>query len=142
MSALNATKRDLAEFVSVLGTDTKAAVQGAGENINKILVQSPQSSTQEGEERKNHKNGVPSVVVDHAATPYDRCQAELLAVQRNSETYLQDPSQGTGGSQLWKLVKATLVLEPLINKTNPVKPILRRGNWDARFPAYYREGYM
>lgn len=92
MSALNATKRDLAEFVSVLGTDTKAAVKGASDNINKILVQSP---SQGEEERNNQKNGAPPpVVVAHTATPYDRCQAELFAVQSSSETYLQDPQQG------------------------------------------------
>ena len=39
MSALNATKRDLAEFVTVLGTDTKKAVSGASANIKGILQQ-------------------------------------------------------------------------------------------------------
>lgn len=100
MSALNATKRDLAEFVSVLGSDTKAVVQGASENINKILVQpssSSSSASESGEQdRNNQKNGggQPVSEVRAAATPYDRCQAELYAVQNSSETYLQDPSQG------------------------------------------------
>ncbi len=100
VSALNATKRDLAEFVSVLGSDTKAVVQGASENINKILVQpssSSSSASESGEQdRNNQKNGggQPVSEVRAAATPYDRCQAELYAVQNSSETYLQDPSQG------------------------------------------------
>ena len=37
MSALNATKRDLSEFVTVLSTDTKKAVSGASANIKGIL---------------------------------------------------------------------------------------------------------
>ena len=37
VSALNATKRDLAEFVSVISTDTKAAVSGASANIKDVL---------------------------------------------------------------------------------------------------------
>ena len=95
VSALNATKRDLAEFVSVLGSDTKAVVKGASDNINKILE--PSTSTADGEEeRNNSKNAAPLPVVGvhTAATPYDRCQAELFAVQSSSETYLQDPPQG------------------------------------------------
>lgn len=92
VSALNATKRDLAEFVSVLGSDTKAAVKEASDNINKILVQT--NSAEGEEERNNQKNGVPPVVEVHTATPYDRCQAELFAVQSSSDTYLQNPSQG------------------------------------------------
>lgn len=94
MSALNATKRDLAEFVSVLGSDAKAAVKGASDNINKILE--PSSSAEGEEERNNSKNEPPLPVVEvhTAATPYDRCQAELFAVQSSSETYLQDPPQG------------------------------------------------
>ena len=95
VNALNATKRDLAEFVSVLGTDTKAAVKEASENI-KVMVQPPSTLTveEEGEGRKIQRTGsTPSVEVQ-AAAPYDRCQAELFAVQNSLETYLQDPSQG------------------------------------------------
>lgn len=91
VSALNATKRDLAEFVSVLGTDTKAAVKEASDNI-KVMVQV--STVEGGEGRNNQKNGsAPSMEVQVAA-PYDRCQAEVFAVQNSPETYLQDPSQG------------------------------------------------
>ena len=107
MSALNATKRDLAEFMSVLGTDTKAVVKGASDNINKILVQSPSNSTDdeagESEEKKKKKKkrgSVPVVEVQETA-PYDRSQAELFSIQNSSETYLQDPSQGNHYSHLW-----------------------------------------
>lgn len=93
MSALNATKRDLAEFVSVVGADAKAAVKGASENINKILVSSPSQSGESEESDDSLKNC--TVVVDPPPeTPYDRCKAELFTVQNSSETYLQDPSQG------------------------------------------------
>lgn len=37
VSALNATKRDLAEFVTVLGSDTKTAVSGATTSIQGLL---------------------------------------------------------------------------------------------------------
>lgn len=82
--------------MSVLGTDTKAAVKEASENIKVMVVQPPENSTEEEEEegRKNLRNrSTPSVEVQVAA-PYDRCQAELFAVQNSPETYLQDPSQG------------------------------------------------
>jgi hypothetical protein len=93
VSALNATKRDLAEFVSVLGSDTKAAVKGASDNINKILVQPPSTSAEgEEEEHHNQRNSVPPPAA--SATPYDRCQAELFAAQNSSDTYLHDPPQG------------------------------------------------
>ena len=92
MSALNATKRDLAEFVSVVGADAKAAVKGASENINKILNSSSSQSSEEDSE-DSHRNG--AVVVEAPPeTPYDRCQAELFTIQNSSETYLQDPTQG------------------------------------------------
>ena len=94
MSALNATKRDLAEFVSVVGTDAKAVVKEASENINKILVSSSSPSSEE-DGQDNHKNDVVIVEVPTPETPYDRCQAELFAVQSSSETYLQDPTQGS-----------------------------------------------
>lgn len=91
VSALNATKRDLVEFVSVLGSDTKAAVKGASDNINKILIQSPSTSADEDDTNSSNKNeGVPVVEVQ-ASAPYDRCRAELFAIQNNTETYLQDP---------------------------------------------------
>ena len=91
VNALKATKRDLAEFVSVLGSDTKAAVKGASDNINKILV----SPEDEDEEAGYRKNDIPPIVEPApTATPYDRCQAELLALQKSSETFLQDPARG------------------------------------------------
>lgn len=92
MSALNATKRDLAEFVSVLGADTKAVVKGASDNINKMLVQ-PQPASTGGESEGNSLKK--NVVEQQAAAPYDRCQAELFAIQNSVETYLQNPPQGT-----------------------------------------------
>lgn len=92
VSALNATKRDLAEFVSVLGSDTKAAVKGASNNINKIVVQSPSTSTEE--EKDSSKKAVVPVLKVEETAPYDRCQAELFSVQNNTDTYLQDPPHG------------------------------------------------
>ena len=91
VSALNATKRDLAEFVSVVGADAKAAVKGASENINKILVPSSTTTEEESEDRKRNDAVVVNVPPD---TPYDRCQAELFTVKNSSETYLQDPVEG------------------------------------------------
>ncbi len=91
--ALNATKRDLAEFVSVVGTDAKAAVKGASENINKILASSPSPSSEEDSE-DSHRNDAVVVEAPPPETPYDRCQAELFTVQNSSQTYLQDPVQG------------------------------------------------
>ena len=92
MTALNATKRDLAEFVTVLSSDTKAAVSGASANINKILGQ-PASSNQTG-----GSGGSPSLsgqkkgnTVEAPSAPYDRCQAQLFAVQNSKDTYLVDP---------------------------------------------------
>ena len=92
VSALNATKRDLVEFVSVVGSDAKAVVKGASENINKILVSSSPSSEESSEDSR--KNDAVRVEVPPEA-PYDRCQAELLTMQNSSETYLQDPAQGS-----------------------------------------------
>lgn len=92
MSVLSATKRDLAEFVTVLGSDTKAAVKGASDNINKIL--STPLDEEDGDQKdSNGQRTSASPLVEAETTPYDRCQAELLAIQRNTETYLQDPSQ-------------------------------------------------
>ena len=92
MNALNATKRDLAEFVSVIGTDTKEAVKDASVNINKILLPSL-TTTNSAEKPSGSEQKVVEVEVQ---APYDRCQAELFAVQNSSDTYLQDPlSQGT-----------------------------------------------
>lgn len=92
MSALNATKRDLAEFVSVLGSDTKAAVKEASDNFNKILGPPEDSASAMGvEEDTKKKNG--GAVVDVQA-PYDRCQAELFSIQNSTDTYLQDPPNG------------------------------------------------
>lgn len=92
MTALSATKRDLAEFVTVLSSDTKAAVSGASANINKILGQ-PASSSQTG-----GSEGSPSLsgqkkgnTVEAPLAPYDRCQAQLFAVQNSKDTYLVDP---------------------------------------------------
>ena len=90
MSALSATKRDLAEFVSVLGNDTKTAVEGASVNITKILHSS--ASPEESTDNNSKQQRVPPVVDVPAQAPYDRCQAELFAVQNNMDTYLQEPS--------------------------------------------------
>ena len=93
MTALNATKRDLAEFVTVLSSDTKAAVSGASANINKILGQPDDLSNQtDGNEGsptlKGQKKGNK---VEAPSAPYDRCQAQLFAVQNSKDTYLVDP---------------------------------------------------
>lgn len=92
VTALNATKRDLAEFVTVLSSDTKAAVSGASANINKILGQPALNSQTDGSE------GNPSLpgqkkgnTVEAPSAPYDRCQAQLFAVQNSKDTYLMDP---------------------------------------------------
>ncbi len=88
MNALSATKRDLAEFVSVIGSDTKAAVEGASANINKIISS---SDDLEGETNKSKEDRMDTRVVQSEA-PYDRCQAQLYTLQSSLETYLQDPS--------------------------------------------------
>lgn len=91
INALSATKRDLAEFVSVIGTDTKAVVEGASANINKIITQTESSSDSlETSDSETKKDSVARVVQPEA--PYDRCQAELFSLQCSAETYLQDPS--------------------------------------------------
>lgn len=92
MTALNATKRDLAEFVTVLSSDTKAAVSEASTNIKEILG-NPVSSTgqtggSEGSPSTTQKKGS---AVEAPSAPYDRCQAQLFAVQNSKETYLVDP---------------------------------------------------
>lgn len=96
MTALNATKRDLAEFVTVLSSDTKAAVSGASANINKILGQPDSNGQGDGS-----NEGSPSLhgqkkgnTVEAPSAPYDRCQAQLFAVQNSKDTYLVDP-EGT-----------------------------------------------
>ena len=93
VTALNATKRDLAEFVTVLSSDTKAAVSGASANINKILGQPASSSQIDGSEGTlpGQKKGK---TVEAPSAPYDRCQAQLFAVQNSKDTYLVDP-EGT-----------------------------------------------
>ena len=87
VSALNATKRDLAEFVNVLGKDTKVAVSGASQNVKSII---------EGNEPA--KNGSPTTrskvsppTMEPPSAPYDRSQAQLFAVQNSADTYLQEP---------------------------------------------------
>ena len=95
MTALNATKRDLAEFVTVLSSDTKAAVSGASANINKILGQPSSSEQTDGGEgspttAKQRKGNA----VEAPSAPYDRCQAQLFAVQNSKDTYLIDPEGG------------------------------------------------
>ena len=90
ISALSATKRDLAEFVSVIGSDTKAVVEGASANINKIIKQSSEDEEKSGTEAKKDSVSTPRVVQPEA--PYDRCQAELFSLQSSTETYLRDPS--------------------------------------------------
>lgn len=97
MTALNATKRDLAEFVTVLSSDTKAAVSGAGANIKDILGQPESGDKSDG---AGGSDGSPSTsqkkggTVESPSAPYDRCQAQLFAVQNSKETYLVDP-EGT-----------------------------------------------
>ena len=95
MTALNATKRDLAEFVTVLSSDTKAAVSGASTNIKEILGHPGSSAGQtggsEGSPSTTQKKGSS---VEAPSAPYDRCQAQLFAVQNSKETYLVDP-EGT-----------------------------------------------
>ena len=91
MTALTATKRDLAEFVTVLSSDTKSAVSGASANIKGILGQSNSSEQTDG-----GREGSPATVQKKNATeapsaPYDRCQAQIFAVQNSKETYLVDP---------------------------------------------------
>ena len=92
ITALSATKRDLAEFVTVLSSDTKAVVSGASANIKEILGQ-PDS----GEQTDGNGEGSPSTsqkkgsTVEAPSAPYDRCQAQLFAVQNSKETYLADP---------------------------------------------------
>ena len=88
MSALNATKRDLAEFVSVLGTDTKTAVSGAGRNI-KGLMNDPEGEGNNGS--SSSKPNTPPSTVEAPSAPYDRSQAQLFAVQNSVDTYLMDP---------------------------------------------------
>ena len=92
MTALNATKRDLAEFVTVLSSDTKAAVSGASANIKEILghpdSNAEQAGVSEGSPSISQKKGG---TVEAPSAPYDRCQAQLFAVQNSKETYLMDP---------------------------------------------------
>jgi len=91
INALSATKRDLAEFVSVIGSDTKAAVEGASANINKIVKQSSEDDLENsGPESKKSSVTIKRMVEPEA--PYDRCQAELFSLQSSTETYLRDPS--------------------------------------------------
>ena len=95
MTALNATKRDLAEFVTVLSSDTKAAVSGASANINKILGQPPSSNqTGSGEGSPSLAGQKKGSAVEAPSAPYDRCQAQLFAVQNSKDTYLVDPEGG------------------------------------------------
>lgn len=100
MTALNATKRDLAEFVTVLSSDTKAAVSGASTNIKEILghPESKQSDSSEGSPSITQKKGN---TVEAPSAPYDRCQAQLFAIQNNKDTYLVDPE---GNSIKWTCV--------------------------------------
>ena len=94
VNALSITKRDLAEFVTVVGSDTKAVVEEASANLNKIIIKHPsdESSSEEGT-----KKVLVGRVVEPQA-PYDRCQAELFSLQCSADTYLQDPSdQGMSG---------------------------------------------
>ena len=88
MNALNATKRDLTEFVSVLGTDTKAAVSGASQNIKGLLTDNKQTDKNDSPSSKP-KTSQPTIEVPSA--PYDRSQAQLFAVQNSADTYLQEP---------------------------------------------------
>lgn len=77
--------------MSVLGSDTKAVVEGASANFNKIIKQPLEdASTKEGS-TNGKKDSVGHVVEPQA--PYDRCQAELFALQTSTDTYLQDPSE-------------------------------------------------
>lgn len=61
-------------------------VEEASANLNKIIKQ-PDDSSREERKKKGH---VRHVVEPQA--PYDRCQAELFALQTSADTYLQDPS--------------------------------------------------
>ena len=90
ISALSVTKRDLGEFVSVLGSDTKAVVEGASANLNKIIKQQSDDDGDEGVS-DGKKKSLTDMVEPHA--PYNRCQAELFTLQSSSDTYLQDPSE-------------------------------------------------
>ena len=92
MTALTATKRDLAEFVTVLSSDTKSAVTGASANIKEILGQSKSSEQTAG--GSGGGEGSPTTqksTVEAPSAPYDRCQAQIFAVQNSKETYLVDP---------------------------------------------------
>lgn len=85
VSALNATKRDIAEFVSVIGNDTKAAVSGASQNIKGII---------EGKESTNTSSSTTKAAprtIEPPSAPYDRSQAQLFAVQNSTDTYLKEP---------------------------------------------------
>ena len=93
MTALTATKRDLAEFVTVLSSDTKSAVTGASTNIKEILGQS--KSSEQGAGGSGGGEGSATTTqkssVEAPSAPYDRCQAQIFAVQNSKETYLVDP---------------------------------------------------
>lgn len=103
MSALNATKRDLAEFVTVLGTDTKKAVSGASANIKGILQQ-PDSSgkSTSSSEQSSSRAASSSIAKEIPAPPYDRCQSQLFALQNSTDTYLTDPNGGEKAFLEWK----------------------------------------
>ena len=89
VSALNATKRDLVEFVSVLSTDTKCAVSGATANIKGALKTDLDKGSERSDVTVTSKPNSPSEVTSTA--PYDRSKAQLFAIQTSSETYLNDP---------------------------------------------------
>lgn len=89
MSALTATKRDLAEFVTVLGSDTKTAVSGASRNIQGLL-DTPEQGGKDGSS-SSKSNTPPSSIDAPLAAPYDRPQAQLFAVQNSVDTYMTDP---------------------------------------------------
>lgn len=74
----------------MLSSDTKNAVSGATANIKGVLQQ-----TDTKEVNKKVDVGLsskPKSQSDVTSTaPYDRCKAQLFAIQSSSETYLSDP---------------------------------------------------
>lgn len=86
--AINATRRDLAEFVSVLQNDTASAISSVGTNL-KGLVQPV------AEQSKPSIDTVPRTMHDSApqisSTGYDRISAKLCLMQNDPTTYLTVP---------------------------------------------------
>ncbi|KAL5478219.1 hypothetical protein EMCRGX_G025118 [Ephydatia muelleri] len=83
--AINATRRDLAEFVSVLQNDTASAISSVGTNL-KGLVHPPieQANPSVSSTSRSMHDAVPQT----SGVGYDRVAARLYAIQNDPATYL------------------------------------------------------